>query len=124
MVAEGAQLELTKGQMGAVVTEDKIRELPQNARNFTQLLTLTPGAAPVSVGQNAGGAQVQRIGVIVFPAINGQRNRSNSFTLDGVYNKAHFQGTYAIAPAWTPSANSRCSRREIRRNSAASAAAL
>jgi len=98
MVAEGAQLELTKGQMGAVVTEDKIRELPLNARNFTQLLTLTPGAAPVSVGQNAGGAQVQRIGVIVFPAINGQRNRSNSFTLDGVYNNAHFQGTYAIAP--------------------------
>jgi len=97
--AEAAELEVTKGQMGTVVTEEKIHELPLNGRNFTQLLALTPGSAPVSVGQNAGGAQVQRIGVIVFPAIDGQRNRSNSFTIDGVYNNGHFMGTYAIAPS-------------------------
>lgn len=92
-------LETNTAQLGTVVTEEKISELPLNARNFTQLLSLTPGAAPVSVAQNRGGGQTTpRIGVLVFPAINGQTNRSNSFTLDGVYNNGHFTGTYSIAP--------------------------
>jgi hypothetical protein len=92
-------LEVNTAELGTVVTEEKISELPLNARNFTQLLTLTPGAAPISVAQNAGGGQTTpRIGVLVFPAINGQSNRSNSFTLDGVYNNGHFTGTYSIAP--------------------------
>lgn len=99
VVGEVALLEANTAQLGTVVTEEKISELPLNARNFTQLLTLTPGAAPISVAQNAGGGQTTpRIGILVFPAINGQSNRSNSFTLDGVYNNGHFTGTYSIAP--------------------------
>lgn len=67
------------------MSEEKISDLPLNARNFSQLLSLTPGAAPVSVAQNnQWGQTTQRIGVLVFPAVNGQTNRSNSFTLDGV----------------------------------------
>jgi hypothetical protein len=63
------------------------------------LLSLTPGAAPVSVAQNRGGGQTTPpIGILIFPAINGQSNRSNSFTLDGVYNNGHFTGTYMVAP--------------------------
>ncbi|MBL8173233.1 MAG: TonB-dependent receptor, partial [Bryobacterales bacterium] len=99
VVGDTPLLEVNTAQLGTVVTEEKISELPLNARNFTQLLTLTPGAAPVSVAQNAGGGQTTpRIGILVFPAINGQSNRSNSFTLDGVYNNGHFTGTYSIAP--------------------------
>lgn len=96
--AEAAALEASGAQLGTVITQEKITDLPLNGRNFTQLLTLTPGATPVSVGQNSGGGQVQRVGTIVFPAINGQSNRSNSFTLDGVYNNAPWMGTYALAP--------------------------
>lgn len=96
--AEATQVDATNAQMGTVITQEKIMDLPLNARNFTQLLTLTPGATPVSVAQNSGGAQVQKAGNFVFPAINGQSNRSNSFTLDGVYNNAPFMNTYAIAP--------------------------
>ncbi|WP_321477961.1 TonB-dependent receptor [uncultured Paludibaculum sp.] len=96
--AEAASLEASNAQLGTVITQEKITDLPLNGRNFTQLLTLTPGATPVSVGQNSGGGQVQRVGTIVFPAINGQSNRSNSFTLDGVYNNAPWMGTYALAP--------------------------
>ncbi len=98
VAAEATLLEATTAQLGTVVTQEKILDLPLNARNFTQLVTLTPGATPVSVAQNAGGAQVQRVGAFVFPAVNGQSNRSNSFTLDGVYNNAHWMNTYAIAP--------------------------
>ena len=46
-----------------------------------------------------GGQTTQRIGVLTFPALNGQTNRSNSFTLDGVYNNGAFTSTYAIAPS-------------------------
>ncbi|MGH9660766.1 MAG: hypothetical protein ACRD96_19610, partial [Bryobacteraceae bacterium] len=84
VVGEATLLESNTAQLGTVVSEEKISDLPLNARNFTQLLTLTPGASPVSVAQNrAGGQTTPRIGVLVFPAINGQTNRSNSFTLDG-----------------------------------------
>lgn len=96
--AEATQLEASNAQLGTVVTQEKIVDLPLNARNFTQLLTLSPGATPVSVAQNSGGAQVQRVGTFVFPAVNGQSNRSNTFTLDGVYNDAPWMNTYAVAP--------------------------
>ncbi len=93
-------LETNTAQLGTVMTEEKIADLPLNARNFSQLLALTPGASPISVAQNsAGGQTTQRIGVLVFPALNGQTNRSNSFTLDGVYNNGAFTSTYAIAPS-------------------------
>jgi hypothetical protein len=99
VVAEASLLEANTAQLGTVVSEEKISDLPLNARNFTQLLTLTPGASPVSVAQNRNGGQTTpRIGILVFPAINGQTNRSNSFTLDGVYNTGHFLGTYTVAP--------------------------
>jgi len=99
VTGELALIEATTAQLGTVVTEEKISDLPLNARNFSQLLTLTPGASPISVAQNrAGGQTTPRIGVLVFPAINGQTNRSNSFTLDGVYNNGHFTGTYVVAP--------------------------
>jgi hypothetical protein len=99
VVGETPLIEANTAQLGTVVTEEKISELPLNARNFTQLLTLTPGASPISVAQNrSGGQTTPRIGVLVFPAINGQTNRSNSFTLDGVYNNGHFTGTYVVAP--------------------------
>ena len=98
VTAEGVQLESSTAQLGTVVTEEKIQELPLNGRNFTQLLTLTTGASPVSVGLNRRGAQIQQVGTFAFPAINGQHNRSNDFTLDGVSNNGHFMGVYAIAP--------------------------
>jgi hypothetical protein len=97
--AEAASLEATTAQLGTVVTENQILDLPLNARNFTQLLTLSPGASPISVAQNNGGGAAQKVGIIVMPAVNGQSNRSNSFTLDGIYNNGHFQGTYAVAPS-------------------------
>ena len=97
--AEGAALDATTAQLGTLVTQTAIHDLPLNARNFTQLLTLSPGASPVNTSQNNGGAQVQKVGAIVFPAVNGQSNRNNTFTLDGVYNNGAFMNTYAIAPS-------------------------
>src|SRR6185503_20478439 len=56
--------------------------------------------APVSVGLNAWGyeAPVTSGAQFVFPAINGQTNRSNLFLLDGIINQGTFSSTYAVAP--------------------------
>src|SRR5579883_1213336 len=70
VVGSAPLLESNTAQLGTLMSEEKIADLPLNARNFTQLLTLTPGAAPVSVAQNdQGGQTTTRIGVLVFPAV-------------------------------------------------------
>lgn len=96
---ENPLLETTSAQLGTVVSQDKISNLPLNARNFTQLLTLTPGAAPVDTAQTSNGGFTQSVGIRVYPAVNGQSNRSNTFLLDGVYNTGNYQGTYVVAPS-------------------------
>jgi outer membrane receptor for ferrienterochelin and colicin len=78
-----------------------VNDLPLDGRNFTQLLTLTPGVSPISVAQNAAGGSGWgglAVGTFTFPAVDGQRNRSNMFLLDGVNDLASFLGNYNYAP--------------------------
>jgi hypothetical protein len=93
-------LDSATSELGTVITTEFVTNLPLNGRNFTQLLDLTPGVSPVSVGQNStGGAGFGglAIGAFSFPAVNGQRNRSNMFLLDGA-NDLAFLGNYNYAP--------------------------
>ena len=98
--AVGAEIQSSTAELGAVVAKQQVVDLPLNGRNFTQLLSLTPGVAPVSVSQNSGGfgATTTAGSAFVFPSINGQNNRSNFFLLDGVNNQGAFTSTYAVAP--------------------------
>jgi outer membrane receptor protein involved in Fe transport len=98
--AVGAELQSSTAELGAVVAKQQVVDLPLNGRNFTQLLSLTPGVAPVSVSQNSGGfgASATSGAAIQFPAINGQNNRSNFFLLDGINNQGSFTSTYAVPP--------------------------
>ncbi len=94
----------TSSELGTVVGEKQIQELPLNGRNFTELLSLTPGAIPVSTSQSAG------IGVndlanlappsatIAQPTIGGQVNRSNLYMLDGVVNTELNTSAYIMPP--------------------------
>ena len=98
--ASAGQVESSTAELGSVVAEKQVVDLPLNGRNFTQLLSLSAGVAPVSVSQNAGGG----FGVaktegsqFVFPAINGQTNRSNYFMLDGIDNQG-MVSTYVVPP--------------------------
>ncbi|MDE1160981.1 MAG: TonB-dependent receptor [Acidobacteriaceae bacterium] len=98
--AEGAQVESTTAQLGTVIGTQQVNNLPLNGRNFTQLLQLTPGATPISTGQNAGGsgAAINSGSSFEFPAINGQNNRSTLYLVDGINDNNSHYNEYAVPP--------------------------
>jgi len=96
--AETEQLDVSTADLGTVIATKQVNDLPLNGRNFTQLLSLTPGVAPVSVAQKQYGRTIRRFGApisvgsaFIFPAVNGQTNRSNFFLTDGLNNFGTFQ---------------------------------
>lgn len=77
--ADAPFVDTQSAAVGTVVDNKKIVELPLNGRDFFQLSTLVPGAVPPAEGsQNAtqGGAV----------SVNGAREQSNNFLLDGIDN--------------------------------------
>ncbi len=98
--ATAVAVEASTAELGTAIQTQEVNNLPLNGRNFTQLLTLTPGASPISTGQNSGGGggfAGAAIGSFTFPSVNGQTNRSNMFLLDGFTDYA-FVGNYAVSP--------------------------
>jgi hypothetical protein len=96
--ADAVGIESGNATLGTVIQTQQVDTLPLNGRNFSQLLTLTPGVSPISTAQNAGGAQASPIGSFTFPAVNGQSNRSNYFMLDGIDDNDMVFSTYALPP--------------------------
>jgi hypothetical protein len=103
--ATAEQLQVSSSELGTVIATKQVNDLPLNGRNFTQLLSLTPGVAPISVGQNGMGgrtggfaAPIAEGAAFSFPSINGATNRSNYFLTDGMNNFAAFLSTYAVPP--------------------------
>jgi hypothetical protein len=100
-----AQLDVTSASLGTVIATKQVNDLPLDGRNFTTLLSLTPGVVPIMTGQSNGmqngggfGAAVAIGSDYSFPSINGQTNRSDFFLMDGLYDYGAIESTYAIAP--------------------------
>src|SRR6266478_8932347 len=98
-----SQLETESAEIGTVVEEAGVHDLPLNGRNFSQLLTLVPGVTPVSTAQWTGvggtpGANVVGLpsAVVAAPAIAGQWNRSTLYMVDGVVNTDMNSNTYSV----------------------------
>ena len=96
--AAAPRVEASTSELGAVITAREVNDLPLNGRNFTQLLNLVPGSSPINVAQSNGGWLSNPIGDFSFPAINGERNRSNLFLLDGVIDEGSYLSTYSVPP--------------------------
>ena len=97
------QLETSSANLGTVVETKQVNDLPLNGRDFTHLLTLTPGVSPVNNGQGGpSGGQYATPEPInqasVIPSVNGQGNRSNYFFTDGLSNFGAFHSVYAVPP--------------------------
>jgi hypothetical protein len=78
-----------------------VAELPLNGRNFTQLGTLLPGvfAPPVALGGAAGEATPGGFGAVTAGFnVNGMRNQSNNFLLDGASNNDSFNTGFVLRP--------------------------
>lgn len=104
VTATAQMLQQSTSELGTVIDEAAVRDLPLNGRNFSQLLTLTPGATPISTAQGSGGGTGFNAPVALpgssftLPSINGQWNRSNMYLLDGIINHWFFGASWAVLP--------------------------
>lgn len=73
VTADPLQVETTSTQLGQVIGEKQILELPLNGRGYLDLLGLQPGVAPAGT-RNEGAGTV---------SVNGQRENSNGFLVNG-----------------------------------------
>ncbi len=90
-VTENAPLvEATRDVLGEVVDQRLVSELPLNGRDFGKLVALSPGTTvdPSGVAGTQGGFGQFNI--------NGNRDRSNNYTLDGTDNNDPFFNNSAL----------------------------
>src|SRR5579862_1742925 len=87
---EAPLVEATRDVLGEVVDQRLVSELPLNGRDFGKLVALTPGATvdPSGVAGTQGGFGQFNI--------NGNRDRSNNYTLDGTDNNDPFFNNSAL----------------------------
>jgi hypothetical protein len=92
--ANAVQVETTSTQLGAVMTDLAVRELPLSTRNTYQLLQLQPGV------QSQLGADLfygsSNAGVV---SVNGGRGRSNNYMVNGGDGNDQFVNSPAIQPS-------------------------
>lgn len=103
VTAQAPVLDSTSSSLGAVIEEKTVQNLPLNGRNFTQLLTLTPGVTPVSTSQNKSIGGVEgNVGLpgsqFADPSFYGQFNRSKLYFFDGIINTNIRGPTYIVIP--------------------------
>jgi hypothetical protein len=92
VVADAPMIDAVSAGIGTVIDNKKILELPLNGRDFFQLSTLVPGAAPPAEGsQNSSGG-----GAV---SINGAREQANNFLLDGVDNNDLLVNQIVVPPS-------------------------
>ena len=103
-VSAGSELvQAASSELGSVINERSVQDLPLNGRNFTQLLTLTPGVTPLSTSQNKSIGGVEgNVGIpgsgFVDPSFHGQQNRSKLYFFDGIINTNVRGPTYIVIP--------------------------
>jgi Carboxypeptidase regulatory-like domain/TonB-dependent Receptor Plug Domain len=94
-------VETSHATLGITIDQQKVIELPLNGRNFTQLGTLIPGvvAPPGGLGGQAGDATPGGFGATTAGFnVNGMRNQSNNFLLDGASNNDTFNTGFVMRP--------------------------
>jgi len=103
VTSQAPVLDSTTSSLGTVIEEKTVQSLPLNGRNFTQLLTLTPGVTPVSTSQNKSIGGVEgNVGIpgsgFADPSFHGQENRSKLYFYDGIINTNIRGPTYIVIP--------------------------
>src|SRR3954471_14751857 len=99
-VEGGAPLLNTEStEVGNVIAEHTVQQLPLNGRNFSQLALLVPGTNPGPVGgirTQGNGNETQRAGAEVVAS--GSRGSFNTFMIDGLDDRDQSVGTVKVFP--------------------------
>ena len=93
VTAEAPLVETTSTQMGAVVNQRAVSQLPLNARDTYQLLQLQPGVQSQTGSDLFYGSD--NAGVV---SVNGGRGRSNNFSVNGGDANDQFANLPAVQP--------------------------
>lgn len=102
----GVQVESVATHLGEVVSSAQMTALPLNGRSYTDLLAIQPGVAPVStllpssviMAGVTGGLDPSGDANPGNLSINGQRESSNGFLVNGVDVQEHMNGGTSIIP--------------------------
>jgi len=98
VMASGVQLQSASAELGQVIEQRQVVELPLNGRNFSQLMMLQPGVVTVLPPGSQSLSYTRPIGEATNPSVNGQNNRTNVYLLDGVANFETFGNAWAVPP--------------------------
>jgi hypothetical protein len=101
-----AQVDTVATHLGELVTGSQMTVLPLNGRSYTDLLPIQPGVAPVStllpnsviMAGVTGGVSPSGDLNPANLSIDGQRESSNGFLVDGIDVQEHMSGGTSIVP--------------------------
>jgi hypothetical protein len=95
--ASGELLETESSVVGNLRTEQAVRDLPLNGRNFNELFNLGAGAISTTAQSTGSIAYTQQRGPSYF-AINGSRPQENRTLVDGIGDQENHNSMTAIFP--------------------------
>jgi hypothetical protein len=99
VVGASPLVQTSSSELGTTVSEEQIRLLPLNGRNFVSLTRTVPGVVRGIPGANIDGAGSLAWRASASFSANGQRPRDNNYILDGVDNNETWLQTVVIFPA-------------------------
>ncbi|PYR28669.1 MAG: TonB-dependent receptor, partial [Acidobacteria bacterium] len=92
-------VQIASSELGTTVSEEQIKTLPLNGRNFVNLTRTVPGVVRGIPGANIDGAGSLAWRASASFSANGQRPRDNNYMLDGIDNNETWLQTVVLFPS-------------------------
>jgi len=89
-------LQTQDAQVGTVINNVVTENIPLITRNYGELALLTPGAVSTNPGAFTSGQNTFQVG---RPYINGNREQTSNYILDGIDNNQHDNNEVAYSPS-------------------------